>query len=100
MGTRFIFKCPSCEYKAKVSGGNDIGMLCATSTILCETCKTLDDVVTTNEPWLAMEPEWTPKHYNCRKSEKHPCRLWTYTDSCPKCNTEMERDETEFVSWD
>ena len=65
MGTRNRYFCDRCDYEATVSGGNDIGMLAATSTIHCYDCEKILDVVTTEEPWLAMEHDWVPTDYRC-----------------------------------
>lgn len=44
MGTLYDFHCESCGYHTEVSGGEDFGMISATTTILCENCKKLFDV--------------------------------------------------------
>lgn len=46
LGTWFLYSCPACGDTAKVSGGEDGGMVVSTTTILCETCQKLYDVVT------------------------------------------------------
>jgi hypothetical protein len=55
MGTwnRYFFR--KCSYEAFVSGGNDVAMAAATSTVKCYDCKEIKDVMTTEEPWLAMD---------------------------------------------
>ena len=65
MGTRNRYFCIQCDYEATVSGGNDIGMLAATSTIHCYDCEKFLDVVTTEEPMLAMDNDWVPTDYHC-----------------------------------
>ncbi len=51
MGRYYVFECGKCGYNAEVSGGPDVGMACATTTIACSTCDKLYDVVTSNQPW-------------------------------------------------
>ncbi len=46
MGSWTEFRCGSCGYEAMVSGRDDAGMLVNTTTILCEDCEELYDVVT------------------------------------------------------
>jgi hypothetical protein len=46
MGQMRTFRCTSCDHSAEVSGGNDAGMSATTTTILCEDCHLLMDVVT------------------------------------------------------
>ena len=55
MGTWNRYFCKECPYEAFVSGGNDVGMAAATSTVRCYDCQEIKDVVTTEEPWLAMD---------------------------------------------
>lgn len=87
MGTSYEFICPSCDYKAEVSGKKDIGMACATMTIICEECKELYDIVISEEPWLVIKPGFKldKKKIRCPVSEKHSCRIWKYENSCPQC---------------
>jgi len=40
------FTCDSCGYEAQVSGGDDRGFSCMTTTILCKDCRELYDVET------------------------------------------------------
>ena len=61
MGTRYRYFCRKCAYETFVSGGNDVGMAAATSTVRCYDCKEIKDVVTTEEPWLAMEKDGYPQ---------------------------------------
>jgi hypothetical protein len=46
MGRTYLFECPKCGYKAKVSGGADEGYRFAVQTILCRDCKAIYDAVT------------------------------------------------------
>lgn len=99
MGQHYEFECLTCSYKVTMSGGNDVGMACATSTILCEKCKELYDVETTDEPWLAMKPDWEPKNLRCPKSKRHQVRLWKHPGECPKCGSTLIRGKLVML-WD
>ena len=46
MGRTYLFECPKCGYRAKVSGGADCGLHFAVHTIVCLDCKELHDAVT------------------------------------------------------
>jgi hypothetical protein len=91
MGTWYRFQCPSCRYAVEVSGKDDTGMGCALTTIVCEDCGILADVVTSEEPWLAALPDWTPSPPQCEMSPQHTVRKWTHPGPCPKCGEVMER---------
>lgn len=99
MGAHFLFECASCSYQADISGGNDVGMASATSTVLCKDCKELYDVVTTHEPWLAIKPTWKPTNLRCPKSETHEVALWEHSGLCPRCGAELVQGEVT-VLWD
>ena len=45
MGRSYLFECPKCGYKAKVSGRADHGFDFSVQTILCRDCKKLYDAV-------------------------------------------------------
>jgi len=46
MGRSYAYECPRCEFKARVSGGPDRGILVWVQTIVCWDCKNLYDAVT------------------------------------------------------
>ncbi len=46
MGRTYIFECPQCQYRTKVSGGMDSGVHCQIQTVVCRDCKELFDVFT------------------------------------------------------
>ncbi len=100
MGQRFRYFCGQCDYQATVSGGDDIGMGAATTTIHCHDCKDIADVVTTEEPWLATDKDWTPTDYHCERSEDHLVELWVGPGECPKCSNIMEADFNDVILWD
>ena len=56
MGSWQLLECEFCRYRAEVSGGDDAGMLVSTTTVACETCAELYDVVTERHSWEADGP--------------------------------------------
>jgi hypothetical protein len=46
MGRTYLFECPLCQYRAKLSGGADSGVHCEVQTVTCRDCKELFDVFT------------------------------------------------------
>lgn len=44
MGRTYLFECPLCQYRAKISGGADSGLHCAIQTVVCRDCRELYDV--------------------------------------------------------
>ena len=53
MGRTYLFECPKCGYRAKVSGGPDRGFHFAIQTVLCFECKELYDAVTAMKTTVA-----------------------------------------------
>ena len=45
MGRSYWFECPTCAYRAKVSGRADRGLSFSVQTILCQDCRELYDAV-------------------------------------------------------
>jgi hypothetical protein len=58
MGRSYLFECPKCGYRARVSGGADRGLAFFVQTILCRDCKRLYDAVTRLA--TAEEAGWGP----------------------------------------
>ena len=100
MGQWYRYFCGQCDYEATVSGGDDVGMLAATSTIHCYDCEKILDVVTTEEPWLAMDYDWFPTDFHCTQSATHRVALWGVPGECPKCSNTMEVDLSFTIDWD
>ena len=100
MGATYQFRCGSCAYEARVSGGDDAGMIVSTTTILCEDCEELYDVVTARR---ARGPEEEPDpgsiEPRCPKSKRHSFRLWEQPGPCPRCGNKMTMGE-EMALWD
>ena len=101
MGTSYEFVCTLCGYSKVVSGGNDVGMLSAATTIICKDCKELYDIVVSEEPWLAMSNSWNPDadKISCPVSKVHECCLWVYPGSCPRCGGKMKYG-SQIIMWD
>jgi hypothetical protein len=97
MGTLYNFGCGSCGYAAELSGGEDCGMTQATTTIFCQDCHALYDVVTSEDSMTHKPERELPIH--CPQSSSHRWRLWTHPGPCPKCGATMVRGE-ETLIWD
>ena len=46
VGRTYIYECPQCQYRAKISGGTDSGLHCEIQTVICRECRELFDVFT------------------------------------------------------
>ncbi len=98
MGGWIEFRCGSCGYEVMVSGRDDAGFFVNTTTVLCEDCEGLYDVVTFKRPGAegkrmgAIEP-------GCPRSGWHTVRQWKHPDTCPKCGNIMVRGE-KVTMWD
>jgi hypothetical protein len=96
MGRLYSFSCPSCTYRAEVCGGTEPGMALDIATILCQPCERLYDVVTFER---GVDGRHGPREARCPRAKRHPMRLWTFPDICPKCGTQME-DHSVTLMWD
>ena len=85
MGSTYRYVCPNCDYSAEVSGGDDMGMLCETKTILCKDCKKLYDVVTKYHGEEEMK-------LICPEVSNHNVSKWKFPDICPVCGQMMQED--------
>ena len=71
--------CERCGYEVEVSGGDDAGMIVNTTTILCEDCEELYDVITFRRArGPEEEPDPGPIEPRCPKSKRHTFRLWEH----------------------
>lgn len=100
MGSWAEFRCGSCSYEVMVSGKDDMGMLVNT-TVLCEDCEKLYDVVTFSrpggpraerKPTGAMKPE-------CPEPNERTFRRRTHPDVCSRCDKTMVLGEKVTI-WD
>ena len=87
MGQTYKFQCQKCEYLAEVSGDDDGGMEILTTTILCEDCSTLYDVVI-GKPGKD-QPIITYKE-RCPTSSRHKVHPWKAGGPCPKCGEPLK----------
>lgn len=113
MGTRYQFVCKHCNYEATVSGGDDVGMMCRTTTICCPDCGELFDVVTSEKPWdesatmsddklvcPGVKPGLTTKRgVKNRSKSTHRVQRWSFPGPCPKCGKAMSQGELVMM-WD
>lgn len=98
MGMWWLFECEFCGYRTEVSGGDDVGMLVSTTTISCETCEELYDVVTEKRS-RELEGPAGPQEPRCPNSGSHRISLWTYPGPCPRCGKPIKRQKAT-VMWD
>ncbi len=96
---RIEFRCGTCGYAAMVSGGNDIGGIGYTTTVLCEDCEELYDVFTYRRMALTEDDRLGRIEPACPKSGGHSFRLWKDPDACPRCENSMARGE-KWMIWD
>ena len=114
LGTKYQFVCKDCGYEAIVSGGDDIGMSCRTTTISCQECGELFDVITSEQPWdesagLSDEELVCPgpdtddlgedNENTDRSNPDHRVQRWTFPGPCPKCGQTMTEGEVVLM-WD
>lgn len=109
MGTKYQFVCEHCDYEAVVSGGDDAGMSCCTTTISCQDCAELFDVITSEQPWdesvglsdeeLVCPGPVTDDADDDHSNPGHRVQRWTFPGPCPKCGRGMTRGEY-VVMWD
>jgi Zn finger protein HypA/HybF involved in hydrogenase expression len=96
MGQTITFRCTACDYGANVSGGDDAGMAAETTTVECEHCKVLMDVVIGRR-----EQGFVPIEPRCVNRKDHRVRRWTSPGPCPRCGATMEEDSgDEVIQWD
>lgn len=99
MGMSLDFLCPACGLEGHVSGGEDCGMVAATTTIYCETCQTLQDAVVVKERYAIPVKEIEPR---CRRQKSHPIKLWNREQLCPRCGQALLEEDPngDVVLWD
>lgn len=102
MGIWFEFACRDCGYRARVSGGEDMGMIAVTRTMTCLACRELVDVVVGREGRVGPtgDPDFDAALGRCGRCEGTDLAPWAEGDPCPKCGGTMERDPDSFVLWD
>ena len=96
MGHTYLFHCPECGYSPEVSGGDDCGFICRTTTVRCNHCKIVTDVVTSERPGddKSIKLVTDLKCPHC----SGPVEKWDGLH-CPKCKGEMENQDL-VMFWD
>lgn len=96
MGESHELKCRVCGYSTTVSGGEDVGWNHETATIICHTCGTLQDAVTSKFDAKGIRKV---RAIRCKRSKEHSVSPWRTGDPCPKCGGTLE-DTGTCVLWD
>lgn len=99
MGSLQTFRCDACGYEAEIGGGFDYGMLSATWTVHCLSCRTLSDVLVSEDPSEFSRDGWKPERYSCEKEPGHEVVLWSNPGPCPRCGKTLIPGETTML-WD
>jgi len=99
MGMLVDWMCSQCGYAAVVSGGDDVGMAAATTTIVCRGCQKLYDVVTSRKPWLEKPAGWEARLRCPTRIRRHVVEQWTGPGACPRCGATIEPGR-KVVMWD
>ena len=99
MGMLLDWTCSRCGYAAEVSGGDDVGMAVATTTIVCRGCRNLYDVVTSREPWLEKPADWEARLRSPTRIRWHVVEPWTGPGACPRCGATIEPGRV-VAMWD
>ena len=99
MGSLQIFRCEGCGYEAEIGGGFDYGMMSATWTVHCLSCRALSDVVVSDNPAEYSKDGWKPDRFCCEKDSKHEVALWSNPGPCPKCGKTLTAGEPTLL-WD
>ena len=126
MGRTYLFECPKCQYRAKLSGGADSGIHCEVQTVVCRDCRELRDVFTKVRrragaagikfpgffqpeiPPLMILPEgsagrrltWQKFPLACPVQAKHFVEAWKDPGRCPRCGNFMEKNDFPSRAWD
>jgi endogenous inhibitor of DNA gyrase (YacG/DUF329 family) len=95
MGSHSRFIC-SCGYTCEVSGGPDVGMTCKTRTVVCLSCRTVEDAVSKT---MGGNRQWITVKVNCPTCGG-PVKSWPRQHPCPKCGSAMMMDPNYIRLWD
>jgi hypothetical protein len=83
---------------ATVSGGLDMGSVCASQTYSCRDCGVLFDRLVSNTPRHFNERD-VPQNMPCEARPGHSANLWNDPGPCPKCESTLRKKEL-VVCWD
>lgn len=104
MGQRRDYLCPACGLEGCVSGGEDVGMTCATTTIYCPACDRLRDVVV--KDWFGRKGA-TPDNPvvlepRCTRRKAHAVKVWNVDLPCPRCGQTVLQplEGGQQIDWD
>lgn len=104
MGLCQEFVCLGCGYAAIVSGGDDCGMVATTTTVTCQQCRELFDVVTSALDGDGVPLEGTPfrkVQVRCPRRRTHSVTAWTFPGTCPRCAAMMDKKiDGQMLLWD
>lgn len=125
MGKIYLFECPLCQYRAKVSGGSAAGRHCEIQTVACLDCRELLDVFTkVRRPQGAdkaarfpgfFRPEipptilvdtrqtaliWQQYELSCPYDTGHRVEVWRDPGRCPRCSCYLEKNGFPWRLWE
>jgi|GEM_PF-3597369 len=101
MGQSFGFRCTRCRRKTQVGGGFEGGLGCATQTVYCLKCKTVQDIVVLKWPDFHPEEQTNVPPSPCRRCKAKDYAEWNMGDSCPNCGGNMKmKDNGDRILWD
>jgi hypothetical protein len=124
VGRTYIFECPLCQYRAKISGGADSGIHCEIQTVVCRDCRELFDVFIRQRrragaadtvkfpgfyrpeipPSVLRDPDrplvWRDFKLACPVEPKHFVEPWNDPGRCPRCGNFLEKNGFPFRRWD
>lgn len=124
MGRTYIFECPQCQYRTKISGGADSGIHCEIQTVVCRDCRELFDAFIRQRrragavdvvkfpgfyrpeipPSVLRDPSrplvWRSFQPVCPVEPKHFVEPWNDPGRCPRCGNFLEKNGLPFRLWD
>jgi hypothetical protein len=91
MGTKYLFKCPSCNYQATVSGGKDRGMFITVRTMICNACiEVVDVIIGAHRQEGRIDDSGLLKLLGrCPLCKGSDVVKWRESQPCPKCSNNM-----------
>jgi hypothetical protein len=100
VGAWFNFHCPSCDYSAEVSGGDDWGMVARVQTRICESCRNLVDVYMGPALGACAIEDYDIKCIeSCPECGSNQTKKWPKSRPCPRCGARMRKGEITAL-WD
>jgi hypothetical protein len=96
MGKLARFHCSVCGFAATTSGGDGQRFDNPSVTLHCHDCKQLFEVALPVVPWGG-EIVIRSNAIQCPRSGDHQVEKWKHPGPCPKCGTELDREEIAQV---